>query len=351
MPTERSQPARCRGPGPHQHTAQAGAAAGVDDIERAAGFARHFGQRLDDELGRAVVQRLQLGVERIGEAVEHLLHIGVARAHGGLVAQAGGQLMVDHRVVRLLGQPFAVQPGCPLAFTEQQQGADDLVARLRALRPQGDRSAVGEQPLVDLAPLHQDQRQVVPGVREVRRHGEGAPAGRFGLGRATLSAVHDAQVAERRGGFRLTRGDGDAAFVGLHRVVDTPRDEQHVAQVVPRAGVFRNLLQCRGDQVDGFVDAALRMPQHAQEVQRVGLAGPAVEDLDERSLGFVEPVVAQQLDGVPERFDQLRADWASRALPVEHSFAVPHQRLSWPWQWTPSNAWQNGCGRAGAGFS
>ena len=163
--------------------------------------------------------------------------------------------MVDHGVVGLLGQPFAVQPGGPLAFAEQQQRADDLVARLRRAAATGRSRGCwraglrGPRPAPSSTSDRLYQASAKSGATARAR-----AAGRFGLGRATLPAVHDAQVAERRGGFRLARGDGDAAFVGLHRVVDPPRAEQDVAQVVPRAGVLRDLQQRRGDQLDGFVD-------------------------------------------------------------------------------------------------
>ena len=66
-------------------------------------------QRVGDELRRAVVQARELGVETRREAVEDLLDIGVGRARWRRLTQAGGELVLHHRVVGVLGQPFAVQ--------------------------------------------------------------------------------------------------------------------------------------------------------------------------------------------------------------------------------------------------
>jgi hypothetical protein len=46
--------------------------------------------------------------------------------------------------------------------------------------------------------------------------------------------------------------------------------------------------------------------QHAEEVQRIGLLGPAREDVQQRRLGLLDALVAQVVDRARERLRQRR---------------------------------------------
>jgi len=46
--------------------------------------------------------------------------------------------------------------------------------------------------------------------------------------------------------------------------------------------------------------------QHAEEVQRIGLLGPAREDVQQRRLGLPDALVAQVVDRARERLRQRR---------------------------------------------
>ena len=85
-----------------QRPAQAGAAAGVEDVELPGRSRQVAAQRGGHQLGRAIGQALlELLLETVGEAVEGLDDEGVVGPLGHPLAGAGGQHVAGDGVVRL----------------------------------------------------------------------------------------------------------------------------------------------------------------------------------------------------------------------------------------------------------
>ena len=234
-------------------------------------------------------------------------------------------MMLDDRVVGVDLQPRAVEIGSFVEPAQEHQRARHRVTRLKVLGPEQDRVAVRGQAFFDALLRQQRDRQVVPGLPEIGLRRDRAPAQRFGLDVFAALAVDRREIAERVDEVGVAV---QALAVGGLGFFETLRFDQHVAQVVPGPGLARHRGDGLADQRDRGVAVAGLVPQHAQEMQRVALPRPALQDALQRERGLVELLRAQQLDSVLELlalFELRRAPRDARH-PRGGAFSRTHRR-------------------------
>ncbi len=255
--------------GRQQGAAQARAAACVQHPQRALRHPGQLGHPLGHQRRRLVVQPRQLGVEALGEAVEHRFHVVVGRALRHGPAGAGRQVVQRLGVAGFVLQPLAVHARRLLHPAELPVGHAHQLACLAVARRMHQRLPEGADAFLRASGAHQQRAEVGVGIREVGLELQGAAIGGLRLGQPALLAQQRTQVVVQLG--TLGR-QGLRARVGRGGLVQPVRLQQHVAQVAVPVGhgaVFGDRLLHERDRL---VAAAALVAQHPQEVQHVGVA-------------------------------------------------------------------------------
>ena len=246
-----------------------------------------------DELRPAILELLEPLVERQGEGVEHMLHVGVGRAVGRAALQRR-EVVFGSRLARFLGEPIAKHRLRLLRLAEIGVGdAEQLAARVVA-RQQRD----GTQPAfgrgLDAPGGDEEVAEIVPGagILRVERDGLAQRLLRF-LG-PSHRAQEDAEVAPAAGD---ARRELEEPPVGRERLLGVSRFKEHVAEIHVDAGLVGRDEAGALDEVDPFRVAPLRVPDHAEKLQGRCILRIVFNNLLVNILSFFYLAFAVHLDG------------------------------------------------------
>ncbi|MNT11630.1 hypothetical protein D3C72_1465220 [compost metagenome] len=149
-------------------------------------------------------------------------------------------------------------------------GIAQIVVRLGAVGQDRGHAPQAVQAVDQLASLLQDDAQVVPALRLVRRQRHRAPCRAFRFGQRALAAADFSQVAVIAGG-RKRRPAGDAQMLDRH--LRQAIGVGHQAQQVPGIELVRRHVQYPQTELLGFwrlarVPVRIRLAQRGRNGQR-----------------------------------------------------------------------------------
>ncbi len=268
--------------------AQPGAAPQVDHQRDGRTRAQDLGDGTAHQRGRGVVEPAELGVEGLGETVEHGANIVVRSALGHPLSGVGREIVRRLRVGRVFGVPLLVELERLLVHVQRVVGRTQHHAQHFSAR-RGDQALhTLLDGVVQPAVAQVQAGQVLARVGEVGPLREQRLEGGFRPGDVAAPALQHGQVVD---GVVTPRFQRDGAAVMRLGLAVTLGLLQRVAQVVVEHGLFGQQRRGAADELDGACVVAQLAFEHAQHVQAVGVLGVGGEQCLVAPAGLVEVAV------------------------------------------------------------